>query len=68
MWKKVRYAKTAAPIVTVLKDKEDPGGPIRICGDYKLTVNKMAPCDNYPLPNTTEQLQFDTNDALNQAG
>ena len=26
VWKKVRYAKTAAPIVTVLKDKEDPGG------------------------------------------
>ena len=56
VWKKVRYAKTAAPIVVVLKDKEDPSGPIRICGDYKVTVNGMAPCDNYPLPNTAEQL------------
>ena len=56
VWKKVRYAKTAAPIVIVLKDPKDPAGPIRICGDYKTTVNTMAPCDNYPLPNTPEQL------------
>ena len=56
VWKKVRYAKTAAPIVIVPKDKEDPSGPIRICGDYKQTVNTMSPCDNYPLPNTAEQL------------
>ena len=56
VWRKVRYAKTAAPIVVVLKNKEDPSGPIRICGDYKITVNTMAPCDNYPLPNTPEQL------------
>ena len=56
VWRKVRYARTAAPIVVVLKNKEDPSGPIRICGDYKQTVNTMAPCDNYPLPNTSEQL------------
>ena len=36
----------AAPIVPVVK----PNGSIRICGDYKLTVNKEAKCDSYPLP------------------
>ena len=56
VYKKVRYAKTAAPIVVVLKDSKNPAGPIRICGDYKTTVNRMSPCDNYPLPNTAEQL------------
>ena len=56
VWRKVRYAKTAAPIVIVLKDAKDPTGPIRICGDYKVTVNGMAPCDNYTLPTTSEQL------------
>ena len=30
IWRKVRYAKTAAPIVIVPKDKENPSGPIRI--------------------------------------
>ena len=56
VYKKVRYARTAAPIVVVKKDPKDPAGPIRICGDYKVTVNTIAPCDNYPLPNTSEQL------------
>lgn len=36
----------AAPIVPVLK----PDGTIRICGDYKVTVNKAAKPDVYPLP------------------
>ena len=36
----------AAPIVPVLK----PDGTIRICGDYKITVNKAAKPDVYPLP------------------
>ena len=44
VWRKVRYAKIAAPIVVVLKDSKNPAGPIRICGDYKTTVNKMSPC------------------------
>ena len=56
VWKKVEYSKWAAPIVPVLKDKNNPGGPIRICGDYKMTVNKVAPLDNYPVPTTSEQL------------
>ena len=56
VWEKVEYSNWAAPIVPVLKDKNDPGGPIRICGDYKMTVNKVAPLDNYPVPTTSEQL------------
>lgn len=42
----VASSQWAAPIVPVIK----PNGGIRICGDYKLTVNKEAKCDSYPLP------------------
>ena len=35
----------AAPIIPVLK----PDGSIRICGNYKVTVNKAAKQDMYPL-------------------
>ena len=40
----------------MLKNSRDPSGPVRICGDYKTTVNQVAPCDSYPIPNTSEQL------------
>ena len=56
VWKRVNYSKWAAPIVTVLKNPRDPSGPIRICGDYKITVNKSAPLDAYPIPSTIDQL------------
>lgn len=56
IWKKVEYSRWAAPIVPVLKDSKNVDGPVRICGDYKVTVNKVAPLDNYPIPNTSEQL------------
>ena len=39
-----------------MKDSKNIEGPVRICGDYKVTVNKYALCDNYPIPNTSEQL------------
>ncbi len=42
----VKFSNWAAPVVPVLK----PDGSIRICGDYKLTVNKAAKLDPYPLP------------------
>ena len=43
----VSYSDWAAPIVPVLKSS----GAIRICGDYKVTVNRAAKLDRYPIPN-----------------
>ena len=42
----VRFSEWAAPIVPVVKRD----GSIRVCGDYKLTVNQAALVDTYPLP------------------
>nr|XP_047141475.1 uncharacterized protein LOC124816358 [Hydra vulgaris] len=56
VWRKVQYSKWAAPIVPVLKNSKDSTGPLRICGDYKITVNQAAPVDSYPIPNITDQL------------
>ena len=43
----IEHSDWAAPIVPVLK----ANGEVRICGDYKLTVNKAAKVDQYPIPN-----------------
>ena len=56
IWKKVTYSQWAAPIVPVLKNPRDAGGAVRICGDYKMTVNQIAPLDTYPIPNVNDQL------------
>ena len=42
----VPYSDWAAPIVPVLKRDNS----VRICGDYKLTLNREATPDVYPLP------------------
>ncbi|KAJ8351939.1 hypothetical protein SKAU_G00234150 [Synaphobranchus kaupii] len=42
----MEFSDWAAPIVPVLKDD----GNVRICGDYKLTVNQASQLDTYPLP------------------
>ena len=43
---KVSYSPWAAPIVPVLKGD----GCIRLCGDYKVTMNPMLEIDKCPLP------------------
>ena len=47
---KVKFSDWAASIVPITKQD----GTIRICGDYKLTVNKIAKPDVYPLPKIEE--------------
>ena len=42
----VSHSHWAAPIVPVLKSD----GSVRICGDYKLTINRAAHLDSYPIP------------------
>ena len=43
----IAFSEWAAPIVPVLKaDKTS----VRICGDFKLTVNRVAKLDRYPIP------------------
>ena len=42
----VTYSAWAAPIVPVVK----ADGSIRICGDYKVTINRALILDTYPLP------------------
>ena len=44
--RKVERSDWAAPIVVV--PKKD--GKFRICGDYKVTINKALAVDQYPLP------------------
>ena len=48
----VQFSDWAAPIVPVLKGD----GSIRICGDYKQTVNQVATPDKYPLPRVDDLL------------
>ena len=46
----VIYSEWAAPIVPV--PKKDGG--IRVCGDYKVTLNPLLEIDQYPLPKPEE--------------
>ena len=48
--KQVQFSDWAAPIVPVTK----ADGTIRICGDYKVTVNTVSKLDHYPLPKVND--------------
>ena len=41
-----QHSEWAAPIVPIMKRD----GSIRLCSDYKVTVNRVLTPDNYPLP------------------
>jgi len=43
--KKVESSDWATPIVRVLK----PDGTVRICGDFKLTLNQYLDVPEYPM-------------------
>ena len=47
---RVDHSKCAAPIMPV--SKRD--GSIRICGNYKVTVNPTLQIDHYPLPKPSD--------------
>ena len=47
---KVESSEWATPIVPVIKTD----GSIRICGDFKVTVNPQLKSDDYPLPRIEE--------------
>ena len=46
----VQHSQWAAPIVPVVKKE----GSVRICGDFKTTVNQACLADSYPLPRADE--------------
>ena len=48
----IEFSEWAAPIVLVVKQD----GSVRICGDYKGTVNQVSKLDNYPIPKTEDLL------------
>ena len=46
----VQFSDWAAPIVPVMK----ADGRVRICGDYKITINRAAKIEKYPIPRIEE--------------
>ena len=49
----VQFADWAAQIVAVLKAD---GKSVRICGDFKVTINQTSKLDHYPIPKIEDLL------------
>lgn len=47
---KVAYSQWGTPVVPVMKQN----GKIRLCADYRATLNKNIESDNYPIPRIEE--------------
>ena len=46
----VEFSEWATPIVPIVKSDKT----VRICGDYKVTVNRVSKLDNYPILKTED--------------
>ena len=46
----VQFSDWAAPIVPIVKED----GRIRICGDYRVTINHSSKLDSYPIPKAND--------------
>ena len=42
----VKFSEWATPVVPIIKKD----GSVRLCGDYKVTVNQATETYTYPLP------------------
>ena len=54
MIEKVTHSDWATPIVSIPKSVDY----LRICGDYKGTINHFLDVDAYPLPKPGEDIQM----------
>ena len=50
--KPVPFSDWAALVVPIVKQD----GQVRICGDFKLTINQLAHVESYPLPRIDDLL------------
>lgn len=50
IWERVAYSDWGTPLVAIAKRD----GGIRLCGDYKVTVNTQIQVAQHPLPNPTD--------------
>ena len=48
----VKFSEWATPVVPIIKKD----GSVRLCGDYKVTVNQATETDTYPLPRIEDML------------